>query len=269
MKTPYGLKWFIALSIISVLNALGATILFAFLTKLIPMLSGLITPAIQLSTVLVASEAVIGLIAIYKRSYLFYGLLILTFIARIGFMMYQLMGTTTETVLQLCMGILLCVFELWYFTQLKAYFHQPKSSSTTPRIINADKKVNLAVAVYIVLFVALTIYSFVGALKTREYNKTSATKYVKALEGKSFRERNEYCLSLDTKEKDTCLLVAFSVTKNLDNITPEHCNLFSVESNIIVCYSKIHRCDLAPVGQKRTICEFSERAFEAKAANNN
>ena len=267
MNKPYGLKWFIFLSILSLLNTLGAAFLFAILIKFIPALSGLLTPGMQLSTALFTAESIVGLIAIYKRSIMFYYVLLAIFVARIAFVMYQLMETTPDTLMAFALSILLLVFELWYFVQVKSYFSHPKSTATTPQVTNADKKVNIAIVAYIIAFIALAIFGLKGSMETRSYNKAAAVKYVTTLEGKSFKERNDYCLSLDAKEKDTCLLVAFSLTKNLDNITPEHCKLLTLENNIIVCYAQIHRCDLVDNGQKKTACELAQRAFDARAAD--
>ena len=267
MKLPYGLKWFIFLSIVNVLSILTIAVAYQYVINIMPTLSAFALPIFKFSMVLSVATAVVGITAINKRSIIFYYLLFVLFLVDIMTRLYSLMRSDPITLVSSIFGLLQTIFIMWYFFQLKHYFKNPKSSSFTPQIIKADKKINLFIFLFVIILIAISSYQLVQSQATRGKNATDAVKYTTALIGKSFRERNEYCLSLDSKEKDPCLLVAFSMTKNLDNITPEHCKLLTLETNIIVCYGKINRCDLAANDQLRGFCEFSKKAFEARKAN--
>ncbi len=267
MKLPYGLKWFIFLSIVNVLSILTIAVAYQYVINIMPTLSAFALPIFKFSMVLSVATAVVGITAINKRSIIFYYLLFVLFLVDIMTRLYSLMRSDPITLVSSIFGLLQTIFIMWYFVQLKHYFKNPKSSSFTPQIIKADKKINLFIFLFVIILIAISSYQLVQSQATRGKNATDAVKYTTALVGKSFRERNEYCLLLDSKEKDPCLLVAFSLTKNLDNITPNHCKLFSLETNTIVCYGKINRCDLAANDQLRNLCEFSKKAFEARAEN--
>jgi len=265
MKIPYGAKWFIFASIINILSILISLFVYKYLKDIMPTISALAPPSAQLSLFITIAISFVGIIAVIKRNRIVYSMLIGLFLAKIGTTLYTVTGAAPEELLNTILTLLPTLYFLWYFIMLKQYFHAPKSSSNTPNIIHADKTVNIYLLVYIIMLIISTIYVLIQSRATGSNNVKDAVKYATALVGKSFRERNEYCLVLDQKEKDPCLLVAFSMTKNLDNITPNHCKLLTLETNTIVCYGKINRCDLAANDQLRDLCEFSKKAFEARA----
>lgn len=268
MKLPYGLKWFIFFSIVSLLSTLAIVFAYQYIRNIVPTLptlSAFALPVFKYSMILSTATAIVGIIAIYKRSVIFYYLLFILFLTDIITKLYSLMRMDPNTLLEAVLGLLPTLFIMWYFVQLKHYFKNPKSASFTPQIIKADKKINIFIFLSVIIFIASSAYQLSKSQATRGKNATDAVKYTTALVGKSFRERNEYCLSLDSKEKDTCLLVAFSMTKNKDNITTSHCKLFDIEANSVVCYAMIERCDLASNDQLRGLCEFTKKAFETRA----
>lgn len=131
----------------------------------------------------------------------------------------------------------------WYWSRIKQYYLS--SSRYTSSVSQADSTMKWIAILWIISFLTYSVISTINTQKAKYLQKIDIIKFVKLLDGKSYKERLEYCeVSVPTQSKNACLFAAFSMTKNKSNITLEDCNRITDETYYTFsCYAMGGYCD--------------------------
>lgn len=264
IRVPYGLRVLSVLSILRLLNVIFSGFLVGYALKISPQISPLVTsviPPVQFVSIGISILTVISVLAaIQMRNLLFYLIAAVGYGINILVSLFGLIGVQFSVMLS---GFLLTtpsLFILWYWYQMKAYFYDHTFNSDDQWVMTLDRMVNPFLISWAVMVIAVLTFSTLLRLQTGMQVAGESKIYEKAFVGKSFRERNEYCLSQPTEQnRDICLFYGFKFTKNKENITVESCNLIKSEGLRMTCYATIGECSLISEKAMQILCEIGRK----------
>lgn len=264
IRIPYGLQVLRVLSYFRLFSILISVLLIGFALKLSPQIASIIpsvmTPFQQVTMAISLVTVISVLIAIQKRSIVLYTVATVGYSINVLMSLYGLFGVQFFVMLS---GFLLTApsfFLLWYWIQMKPYFQDRTFNPDTAWVLALDRRVNPFLITWVITVIAVMIFSTLSTLQKGFEASNEQNVYLEAFKGKSFKERNEYCLSqLTTEKRDICLFSGFSYTKNKDNITVDSCNLITSDGLRMTCYATIGECSLITERTMRNLCEIGKK----------
>lgn len=261
-RIPYGLKVIRVLVIFQLMSLLFSVFLFGLAASIAPLLKPLLpsvlAPYMYLSASISFIADVCVLIAISKRNWIAYSIAALGFVASFSISLLQLIGQPLYNLLISAFLFIPPLILLWYWSKLKPYFADTSFNAEAPWVRALDRKVNPFLIGWLILVIVGYTISTIFTLRMGLQGAAQQEKFRQEFEGKSFKERNEYCLSQSSQqERDLCLFEGFRFTKNKENITIESCNLIVSEGLRMTCYGSIGECALITNEAMRTVCKIA------------
>lgn len=256
---PFGLKTLRVFAFLEIILSVVSFFVIKFLSQIFPFLPSFFSPIDIVLFLLPAVLAALIIMAINLRSSRLYPLVLFGFLIVIlsSFRPLFISRANLTGVLSVVPFMLPILFFLWYWIKVKRYFGNNTVSLQDPDIKKVDRIAKPFLVIWIILVLMVIINSFITSSASRLTRNRDSAMFVQQLEGKSYKERIDYCVAQENvAKKDLCLLVSFSLTKNKANITQDSCNLMSEDQYKATCYSMIGACNSLIDEKLRKTCGF-------------
>lgn len=242
---PIGLRILTILSIGNIISTVFGVALVRFLSLNISFFPNVLTTETLINWLLPMATSVFVVVAIKKRTQQWYVLTCLI-AAVTATNMIRATVLHPETILSNpgnSFYYLPYIYFSWYWIRMRDYFIK-RTTVQRDSFGALDTLTKKFVVIWILLFLALLAYTSWTSTRNRMTLKLNMVKFGTILDGKSYKERLQYCSeSVSISDKDICMYTAFSLTKNKENITAEDCNRMKEETFRFSCYAMAGTCN--------------------------